>query len=159
MPALYPRSIVLATPLGVALAIRADERGIVASDFVRVRRTSHQRTNDQLLREAAAQVRAYFRKRLERFDLPLHIEGTAFQKAVWEFVAHMETGELISYSDLARAIGAPRAARGVAAAMSRSPLDLFIPAHRVVGADGSVRGAGPRSLRRRLLEFEGITLR
>lgn len=104
-------------------------------------------------------MKAYFRKRLVRFDLPLHVEGTAFQKAVWEFVSHMETGELISYSDLARAIGAPRAARGVAAAMARSPLDLFIPAHRVVGADGTVRGAGPRSLRRRLLEFEGITLR
>ncbi len=159
MTAFYPRSLVIATPLGVALAVRADDRGIVASDFVRTTRISRERANDPLLKEAAAQVKAYFRKRLARFDLPLHVEGTAFQKAVWEFVSRMETGELISYSDLARIIGAPRAARGVAAAMARSPLDLFIPAHRVVGADGTVRGAGPRSLRRRLLEFEGITLR
>lgn len=148
----------LPTPLGVALAVRADERGIIASDFVRVPH-KHTRVADPLLREAAAQVRAYFRKRLRRFDLPLHFEGTPFQKTVWAFVAAMETGELVSYSDLARAIDAPRAARGVAAAMAHSPLDLFIPAHRVVGADGTVRGAGPKSLRRRLLAFEGITLR
>jgi methylated-DNA-[protein]-cysteine S-methyltransferase len=159
MPALYPDSLVLPTPLGVALAVRADQRGIVASDFVRTTRTSKGRIADPLLRETAAQVKAYFRKRLRRFDIPLHFEGTPFQKAVWSFVAALETGELISYSDLARAIDAPRAARGVAAAMARSPLDLFIPAHRVVGADGTVRGAAPRSLRRKLLEFEGITLR
>jgi O-6-methylguanine DNA methyltransferase len=78
---------------------------------------------------------------------------------VWQFVAGLETGELISYGDLARVIRAPRAARGVAAAMARSPMDLFIPAHRVVGSDGTVRGAGPRSLRRKLLEFEGIILK
>jgi O-6-methylguanine DNA methyltransferase len=89
----------------------------------------------------------------------LHLEGTPFQIDVWHFVAALEVGELVAYGDLARAIGRPRAHRGVAAAMRRTPIDLFIPAHRVVGADGSVRGAGPNSLRRRLLTFEGITLR
>jgi len=159
MPPSIPGSLVLPTPLGVALAIRADDRAITASDFVRTTRVSSGRIRDALLREAAAQVKAYFRKRLARFDLPLHMDGTVFQKTVWNFVATLETGELISYSDLARAICAPRAARGVAAAMARSPLDLFIPAHRVVGADGTVRGASPRSLRRKLLEFEGIILK
>ena len=151
--------MILTTPLGVALAVRANGHAITASDFVRTKQTQRSRIVDPLLREAAAQVRAYFRKRLRRFDLPLHFEGTPFQRAVWEFVAGLETGELVSYSDLARIIGAPRAARGVALAMGRSPLDLFVPAHRVVGADGTVRGAGPQSLRRKLLAFEGITLR
>jgi O-6-methylguanine DNA methyltransferase len=159
MPALYPDSLVLPTPLGVALAVRADERGIFASDFVRTTRISRGRIVNPLLRETASQVKSYFRKRLHRFDLPLYVEGTPFQKQVWAFVAALQTGELISYSDLARAIDAPRAARGVAAAMARSPLDLFIPAHRVVGADGTVRGASPRSLRRKLLAFEGIILK
>jgi methylated-DNA-[protein]-cysteine S-methyltransferase len=159
MPASYPHELTLPTPLGVALAVQADEQGIIGSSFIRVRGVVGKRCSDPLLREAAAQVKAYFAKRLRRFSLPLYLEGTAFQRTVWQFVAGLETGELISYGDLARVIRAPRAARGVAAAMARSPMDLFIPAHRVVGSDGTVRGAGPRSLRRKLLEFEGIILK
>ena len=77
----------------------------------------------------------------------------------WRCVAALEVGEIVSYADVARAIGRPGAHRGVATAMGRSPLDLFIPAHRVVGADGRIRGASPGSMRRALLAFEGITLR
>jgi methylated-DNA-[protein]-cysteine S-methyltransferase len=155
----YPHALTLPTPLGVALAIQADDRGIIRSRFIHVRRLLRKRSSDPLLYEAAAQVKAYFAKRLRRFSLPLHFEGTDFQRTVWQFVASLETGELISYGDLARIIRAPRAARGVATAMARSPMDLFVPAHRVVGSDGTVRGAGPRSLRRRLLQFEGIILK
>ncbi len=110
------------------------------------------------MREAKAQINAYLRKRLRRFDLPLALHGTPFQLDVWHLVAQLETGELISYGDVARAIGAPRAHRGVAMAMGRTPLDLLIPAHRVVGSDGRVKGAGPNSMRRRLLRFENIRL-
>ncbi|HZZ65671.1 MAG TPA: methylated-DNA--[protein]-cysteine S-methyltransferase [Candidatus Baltobacteraceae bacterium] len=159
MPSLYPDRIQLPTPFGLYLAVRANEASIVASSFVRSGSGSRISTRHALLREAAAQVRAYFAKRLACFDLPLQLDGTDFQRAAWEFVARLHTGEIISYSDVARNIGAPRGARGVAAAMARSPLALFIPAHRVVGADGTVRGAGRGSMRRRLLQFEGITLR
>jgi methylated-DNA-[protein]-cysteine S-methyltransferase len=149
----------LPTPLGVSLQIACNEEAIVASDFAARKAAPRARIGNALLNEATAQVNAYFRKRLRRFDLPLHLEGTAFQTKVWRFVAQLETGEIISYGDVARAIGHPLAHRGVAAAMRMTPLDLFVPAHRVVGGDGSVRGAGPHSLRRRLLEFEGIILR
>lgn len=159
MPALYPAGVRLPTPFGVCLDVRANESSILLSAFVRS--TSHSRVpaGHALLREAGAQVRAYFARRLRRFDLPLQFDGTEFQRAVWEFVSQLHVGEIISYSDVARSIGVPRAARGVAAAMARSPLALFIPAHRVVGADGTVRGASRGSMRRRLLAFEGITLK
>ena len=154
-----PVRCVLPTPLGVALAVTADERGITAAEFLSRKAPETARFALPALREAAKQVRAYFNTRLRRFDLPLHFEGTPLQTDVWSFVSQLETGEIVSYSDLARAIGRPRAHRGVAAAMGATPIDLFIPAHRVVGADGSVRGAGPHSIRRRLLKFEGIILR
>lgn len=146
------------TPLGVALVVESDGERICSAAFVRRISAAQSRPNDALLREAARQVRAYFGKRLRRFDVPLRLEGTALQQAVWGFVAGLEAGQLVSYGDLARLIGRPRAHRGVAAAMSRTPIDLFVPAHRVVGSDGTVRGAGPNSLRRRLLAFEGIIL-
>jgi methylated-DNA-[protein]-cysteine S-methyltransferase len=150
---------VLETPLGLTLLVESDGERVVRSDFRARVSERGARSNDALLREVKRQVCAYFRKRLLRFDLPLKLDGTDFQNDVWEFVAQLETGQIVSYGDLARAIGRPRAHRGVAAAMRDTPLDLFIPAHRVVGSDGTVRGAGANSLRRKLLKFEGITLR
>lgn len=143
-------------PFGCGLLVRSNGSKIVASDFTRTKAAGGA-PRDPLLREARAQVQAYVRKRLRRFDLPLHFAGTAFECSVWEFVAALETGELISYGDLARTLGRPRAARGVARAMSRAPYDLFVPAHRVIGADGKVRGAPAGSMRRKLLAFEGYT--
>ena len=150
----------LSTPIGAVLQVRVAEDAIVGCDFrPRSRHRSSARPRNPLLREARAQIDAYFGKRLRRFDLPLAFSGTPFAIAVWQLVASLEVGELISYADVARAIGAPLAHRGVAAAMKKTPYDLLVPAHRVIGADGRIKGAGPHSLRRRLLAFEGITIR
>ncbi len=150
--------LVLATPFGARLYVTANDSQITTCEFrARVAPRPAPRHN-AILVEASKQLRAYLAKRLRRFDLPLDLRGTAFQVAVWSLVSQLETGELISYADVARAIGAPLAHRGVAAAMGKTPLDLLIPAHRVVGADGRIKGAGPHSMRRRLLAFEGISL-
>lgn len=151
--------LLLPTPFGASLLVRAEQERIVTCEFRPRSRARAAPVRDPLLREARAQLRAYFKKRLRCFDLPLALEGTRFQVTVWELVASLEFGELVSYGDVARAIGAPLAHRGVAAAMARTPCDLLIPAHRVIGADGRIKGAGPNSLRRRLLAFEGIVLR
>jgi len=142
------------TPLGRDLLIVSNGRAIVASDFVAPKPASQTKAGDALLDEASTQVRAYFRRRLRRFDLPLALEGTAFRVAVWRAVAALAFGEFVSYADVARAVGRPLAHRGVATAMSLTPLDLFVPAHRVIGADGRIKGAPPSSLRVRLAAFE-----
>ncbi len=149
----------VSTPIGAVLQVAADGGEIVACDFRARARARSTPVRDPLLREARTQLDAYFRKKLRRFDLPLALRGTPFQVAVWQLVASLEVGELISYSDVARALGAPLAHRGVAAAMRKTPYDLLVPAHRVIGADGRIKGAGPNSLRRRLLAFEGIMIR
>ncbi len=141
------------TPLSRDLLIVSNGLAIVSSDFV-ARKPAGRKPSDSLLVEASAQVRAYFARRLRRFDLPLALEGSAFRIAVWRAVASLSFGEFVSYADVARAIGRPLAHRGVATAMGLTPLDLFIPAHRVIGADGRIKGARPRSLRARLAAFE-----
>jgi O-6-methylguanine DNA methyltransferase len=147
-------TIRVATPFRLDLLVGSDGRGIVSSAFVASARRRVRAARDPLLREAAAQVRAYFARRLRCFDLPLTLEGTAFQVTVWNAVAALAFGEFVSYADVARAVGRPLAHRGVAMAMGKTPLDLFVPAHRVVGADGRVRGAAPGSLRARLVDYE-----
>jgi methylated-DNA-[protein]-cysteine S-methyltransferase len=148
--------IYLKTPWNRVLRVRGDGQKITESAFVAV---SHplRRSTDRLLLEAAVQVREYCRGKLRRFDLPLLLNGTALQNDAWACVAALEFGEIVSYADIARAIARPSAHRGVAAAMSAAPLALFIPAHRVVGSDGRIRGAGERSMRVTLLEFERAT--
>lgn len=73
-------------------------------------------------------------------DLPLDIQGTAFQKRVWEALSLIPAGETISYSALARKLGAPQAARAVASACAANRLAVAIPCHRVVRTDGSLSG-------------------
>lgn len=149
----------LATPLGLDLCVATDGAAIVESAFARRRAPSREpRTHDPLLREARKQVDAYFARRLERFDIPMAFEGTPFACRVYAVVAGLAFGEVVSYADVARALGHPFAHRAVAAAMAKTPLDLLVPAHRVIGADGKIKGAAPNSLRRRLLKHEGVEL-
>ena len=147
----------LATPFG-ALCVQSDGLAIVASEFRVESRRSVPRTGDALLNEARRQVNAYFKRRLRRFDLPLRFAGTAFQNEVWRAVSDLAFGQVVSYAEVARAVGRPLAHRGVAAAMGRSQLDLFMPAHRVIGSDGTVKGASPQSVRAKLLEFERMNV-
>lgn len=147
--------LTILTPLPFVFEVESNQGCIVAARFLRRRRAAAgPPTGDALLAEAAAQVRAYFARRLRRFDLPLKFEGTPFSQAVWECVAGLSFGEFVSYGDVARAIGHPMAHRGVAMAMGRTPIDLFVPAHRVVGADGRVKGATPGGVRLALVAFE-----
>ena len=148
---------VVKTPFGSPLYVAAHREAITACEF-RARARATAKPSSPILRDAFDQLDAYFKKRLRRFDLPLQLEGTPFQIAVWRLVSQLETGEVISYADVARAIGSPLSHRGVAAAMGKTPYDVLVPAHRVVGADGRIKGAGVHSMRRRLLAFEGIAL-
>jgi methylated-DNA-[protein]-cysteine S-methyltransferase len=151
---LPPMRCRVSTPLGRDLLIVGNGEAILGSTFAPRRRGREAKPSDALLAEATAQVRAYFRRRLGRFDLPLALAGTPFRVTVWRAVASLSFGEFVSYADVARAVGHPLAHRGVASAMASAPLDLFIPAHRVIGADGRIKGARPGSLRLRLAEFE-----
>ncbi len=88
------------------------------------------------------QLDAYFAGTLTAFDLPLAADGTAFQRSVWHALCTIRYGETISYGELARRIGAPKAVRAVGLANGRNPLSIVVPCHRVIGADGSMTGYG-----------------
>jgi AraC family transcriptional regulator of adaptative response/methylated-DNA-[protein]-cysteine methyltransferase len=73
-------------------------------------------------------------------DLPLDVRGTAFQQRVWQALRTIPAGSTASYTEVADKIGAPQAARAVAAACAANPLAVAIPCHRVVRNDGALAG-------------------
>lgn len=102
-----------------------------------------------------AQLRAYFKGRLTRFDLPLAPEGTPFQLKVWQALRAIPYGQLASYKDIAQAVGNPKAVRAVGGANSKNPIPIIVPCHRVVGSNGSLTGfGGGLETKKRLIDLE-----
>jgi len=107
------------------------------------------------LARARTQLERYFEGTLHEFDLPLDLQGTAFQVEVWNALRRIPFGATQSYRDLATDIGRPNAVRAVGAANGRNPVSIIVPCHRVIGADGSLTGYGGGLPRKRfLLEHE-----
>jgi methylated-DNA-[protein]-cysteine S-methyltransferase len=91
----------------------------------------------------------------EGFDLPYNPTGTEFQRAVWFALLDIDYGRTANYAELARTIGRPHAVRAVGAANGANPIAVFLPCHRVIGADGSLTGyGGGLELKRALLSLE-----
>ncbi|HHX13605.1 MAG TPA: methylated-DNA--[protein]-cysteine S-methyltransferase [Clostridiales bacterium] len=108
-----------------------------------------------LLDRAESQLREYLAGRCKEFNLPLALEGTEFQKAVWQALMEIPYGETRSYAEVARAIGRPKACRAVGQANHRNPIPIIVPCHRVIGQNGSLVGfGGGLDLKRRLLDME-----
>ncbi|BAN24014.1 methylated-DNA--[protein]-cysteine S-methyltransferase [Caballeronia insecticola] len=115
-----------------------------------------------LAEEAAGQIRRYFDAPSMRFDLPLAIGGTAFQRRVWQGICGIAPGNVWTYGQLAREIGSvPRA---VGQACGSNPLPIVIPCHRVVAA-GGIGGFAHhpgegfyRNVKRWLLAHEGVSI-
>ena len=85
--------------------------------------------------------------------------GTPFQKSVWRALRKIRSGTTISYAELARRIGKPRAVRAAGLANGQNPISIVVPCHRVIGSDGTLTGYGGGLPRKKwLLEHEGVTL-
>lgn len=114
-----------------------------------------------VLREAKAQLDAYFAGSLRQFDLPLQLKGTAFQLKVWEQLRQIPYGQVISYGELARRIEQPGTSRAVGGANRRNPIPIIVPCHRVIAANGTLGGYsgncdGSAVIKRTLLKLEGL---
>ena len=104
-----------------------------------------------VLQQAARQLQEYFAGKRTEFSLPLRLAGTDFQQSVWREIALLPYGETISYSELAKRAGAPRAIRAAGTATGRNPVAIIIPCHRVVGKNGTLGGFGGGLERKRHL--------
>lgn len=143
----------LDTPIG-PVTVTATPAGIIAVAYGG-RPVAPPPASPPCLEAALVQLAEYFAGRRTVFDLPLMPRGTAFQTVVWTKLAAIPFGATLSYRHLAAALGAPRAVRAIGAANGRNPLNIIIPCHRVLGADGSLTGySGGLERKRWLLDHE-----
>jgi methylated-DNA-[protein]-cysteine S-methyltransferase len=112
------------------------------------------------LTEPVRQLNAYFAGQLEQFALALLPQGTPFQQTVWSELQKIPYGETISYGELARRIGNPKASRAVGLANGSNPISIVIPCHRVIGSNGKLTGyGGGLPIKEKLLALEKRQLR
>jgi methylated-DNA-[protein]-cysteine S-methyltransferase len=108
--------------------------------------------------EAFAQLEQYFAGERRRFELPLELGGSAFQRRVWELLRELPYGTTISYGALAQRAGlAAEHVRVAAGAVARTPVPIAIPCHRVIAADGALTGyLGGLQRKQTLLDLERL---
>jgi methylated-DNA-[protein]-cysteine S-methyltransferase len=112
-----------------------------------------------LVEEAIRQLAAYFAHGRRDFDLPLAMDGTPFQRQVWQGLLTVPYGKTASYMDIANTLGNPKAIRAVGAANGQNPISIIVPCHRIIGSNGKLIGYGGGLWRKEwLLRHEGALL-
>jgi AraC family transcriptional regulator of adaptative response/methylated-DNA-[protein]-cysteine methyltransferase len=134
--------LVAATTRGVCAVILGDSRDGVVTELNRLHPKRQCRRSSSELENLLEQIIAILNGTDEwrPFACELDIRGTCFQKKVWDELQRIPRGEVRSYRDVAKAIGAPLAVRAVAQACASNPVCLVIPCHRVVRSDGALSG-------------------
>jgi methylated-DNA-[protein]-cysteine S-methyltransferase len=133
------------SPIG-RLLVAGDENGLQQIFFESEKKGQRPQPGwvqgKSLIRKALEQLQAYFAGELREFKLDLAPAGSPFQLRVWQALRAIPYGETISYGELARRIGNPRAPRAVGAANGQNPLPIVVPCHRVIGSSGALVGFG-----------------
>ncbi len=155
------------SPIGL-IYLSADEIGLRNVEFIETIYDEHEIikkektkeikfSNSEILKNAIEQLRKYFEKSLTEFSVPVNLDGTDFQKSVWNELTLVPFGETRSYLKQAIALKNEKAIRAVAKANGSNPIAIIIPCHRIIGSDGSLTGyAGELWRKKWLLEHEGF---
>lgn len=126
------------TPLG-RVTLGCDGYGLTRAAFG-VAKFEGEYRSCALTNRASSEILEYLAKKRERFTLPLHPAGSAFQKKVWEYVCSIPYGQTRTYAQVASDLGIPKGLHAISSACNQNPLPFFIPSHRVIGIHGDMGG-------------------
>jgi len=148
----------LNSPIGW-IELKGDSSGLASVIFIDEEEISSEKNRlEQLpdsLQKTLQQLTEYFEGTRQKFDLPLHPQGTEFQQKVWSQLQEIPFGKTTSYQKMANALGDPKVIRAAASANGKNPISIIIPCHRVIGSDGSLTGyAGGLHRKKWLLQHE-----
>ena len=97
-------------------------------------------TTSKFAKEVQNQLNAYFQRRLKKFDIPVHIEGSEFSLKVFKEMSKIPYGKTKSYKQVAEKIKEPKSARAVGRVSGSNKIPIIIPCHRIVGSNGALVG-------------------
>ncbi|PZU98932.1 MAG: hypothetical protein DCE90_03765 [Pseudanabaena sp.] len=132
--------IVAATVRGICAIALGDSPDELVSEIHRRFPQAEFCDDDLIFQQWVAGVISMIKTPKSRVNLPLDIQGTAFQQQVWQILQAIPVGSTLSYQQVAIQIGKPKAFRAVASACAANKLAIAIPCHRVVGSNGSLSG-------------------
>jgi len=127
----------LHSPFGILL-LREEEGHLAEVRFAKGMRSTGRPS--AMLRKCRKQLTEYFAGKRKSFSLPLKLHGTVFQQRVWKKLISVPFGKTVTYQELARACGHPRAIRAVGNAVAKNPLAIIVPCHRVLPSKGGIGG-------------------
>ncbi len=111
--------------------------------------------DDDILKETRKQIGEYLEGKRKKFEIPISMVGTDFQRQVWKELMNVKYGETTSYLDLGKRIGNEKAVRAVASANGANAIGLIIPCHRIIESNGGLGGyGGGLPVKKRLLKIE-----
>ena len=143
----------MASPRGLHALLWEDE--LKADSYEAKLSTVRKSPSYPVLKETRKQLKEYFAGKRIKFDLPLFIDGTPFQKQAWKELRKIPYGKTVSYQKQADKMGDPKKARAAGTANSKNPISIIVPCHRVIAKNGSLAGfAGGLDTKRYLLELE-----
>jgi AraC family transcriptional regulator of adaptative response/methylated-DNA-[protein]-cysteine methyltransferase len=134
------RLLVAGTEKGISAVRLGDSYEIIEGDLFAEYPEADVTRDDKALRKWVEQIVRHLKGEQPHLDLPLDVQGTAFQWQVWNKLREIPYGSTRSYSEVARSLGRPTATRAVARACATNPVALVIPCHRVVREDQSLSG-------------------
>ena len=132
--------LVAATDRGVCSIFLGDDPRVLVDDLQKRFAQATFVDGDEDFEQWVAKIVGFVESPCIGLDLPLDVRGTAFQERVWQALSAVRPGETVSYTELAKRIGAPKSVRAVAAACAANPLAVAIPCHRVVRKGGGLAG-------------------
>ncbi|MCM0246525.1 MULTISPECIES: methylated-DNA--[protein]-cysteine S-methyltransferase [Bacteroides] len=121
---------------------REGRRVLIDRRMQKLLHADYEKSSSEVIVRTIIQLDEYFGRKRTAFDIPLFFVGTDFQKTVWKELLNIPYGMTLSYGDLSRKLGNPKAIRAVAAANGANPISILVPCHRVIGSDRKLVGYG-----------------
>jgi len=116
---------------------------------------SYEEGDTNIMRDAKQQLQEYFEGKREKFDIPLTLVGSPFQKSVWNELLKIPFGETNTYLGISKKLKNEKATRAIASANGANAISIIVPCHRIVGSSGQLVGyAGGLHVKKKLLHLE-----